>query len=64
MRTKLSFYTVVWGCPEGYQKLWETCVKVVKSKKKYVEAEQLCAADGAKLVRPQTYPDVSLKSMI
>ena len=48
----------VWSCPEGYLKAWERCVRVSTRRRKYVDAESDCAAEGATLVRPQTRIEV------
>eukprot|EP00095_Tigriopus_kingsejongensis_P007775 maker-scaffold154_size301342-snap-gene-2.20 protein:Tk07775 transcript:maker-scaffold154_size301342-snap-gene-2.20-mRNA-1 annotation:"macrophage mannose receptor 1-like" len=49
-----------WGCPEGYTRTQEDCVRVVLEKRSQIEAEILCEAEGATLARPQTIPDVGL----
>ena len=52
----------VWSCPEGYLKMWEKCVRMSTERKKYVEAEGDCVAEGGTLVRPQTRIEVCLCS--
>ncbi|XP_059089354.1 uncharacterized protein LOC131885346 [Tigriopus californicus] len=47
-----------WGCPEGYEKLMETCVKLVRTKKKRIDAHKACEALGTHLARPQTAMDI------
>lgn len=54
------FYTESWGCPEGYEMIAEDCIKIVRQKKKFLDAQLECEKDeGAKLARPQTLVDVS-----
>ena len=51
----------MWSCPEGYLKMWEKCVRMSTERRKYVEADGDCAAEGATLVRPQTRIEVSFR---